>query len=150
MAVPFPPLPRRRLLALPLLLSARPLVAQAIEPVRMPRHISMPDPQMNYVRRLVELALNRMGSRAEVRQVELEMTQGRSLVELATGRSPIDLMWTVTDNQRESSGLLPVRIPIDRGMMGWRLLLVRQTELPKWRRVRGIVLTQQNLHRSGR
>lgn len=136
MLPPHPLLQRRRLLTLPLLLPANRLAAQPLEPVRLPRHISMPDPQMNYVRRLVELALNRTGSRAEVRLIDLEMTQGRSLVELATGRSPVDLMWTVTDRQRETGGLLPVRIPIDRGMMGWRLLLVRQTELPRWRRVR--------------
>lgn len=136
MLPPHPLLQRRRLLALPLLLPANRLAAQPLEPVRLPRHISMPDPQMNYVRRLVELALNRTGGRAEVRLIDLEMTQGRSLVELATGRSPVDLMWTVTDRQRETGGLLPVRIPIDRGMMGWRLLLVRHTELPRWRRVR--------------
>lgn len=135
---PRPFLSRRHLLTLPLGLAAGSLRAQPLEPVRLPRHISMPDPQMNYVRRLVDLGLGRAGSRAEVRLVDLEMTQGRSLVELATGRSPVDLMWTVTDRQRESSGLLPVRIPIDRGMMGWRLLLVRQTELAKWRRVRSV------------
>lgn len=131
-------LPRRRLLTLPLLMTAPSLRAQPLEPVRLPRHISMPDPQMAYVRRLVDLGLARAGARAEVQTVELEMTQGRSLIELATGRGPVDLMWTVTDQQRESSGLLPVRIPIDRGMMGWRVLLVRRTELPRWRRVRGL------------
>jgi len=47
-------------------------------------------------------------------------------------------MWTVTDRQRESSGLLPVRIPIDRGLMGWRLLLVRRGELAQWKRVRSL------------
>ena len=104
----------------------------------MPRHISMPDPQMPYVRRLVDLALAHVGSRIEVKVVDLEMTQGRSLLELATGRGPIDLMWTMTDLQRETSGLLPVRIPIDRGLIGWRLLLVRQNDLPRWRRVRSL------------
>ncbi|MFG6428341.1 hypothetical protein [Roseateles sp. LYH14W] len=135
--MPTPPasLRRRPLLALPLLLAGRPLQAQPGEPVRLPRHISMPDPQLHYVRRIVELALSRAGSRLEVRPVDLDMTQGRTLIELASGRSPIDLMWTMTDRQRESSGLLPVRIPIDRGLLGWRLLLVRRSELTQWARV---------------
>ena len=59
-----PPLPppstrRRSLLALPLLLAGRPLHAQAGEPVRLPRHVRMPDPQLLYVRRIVGLPLVR-------------------------------------------------------------------------------------------
>jgi hypothetical protein len=132
------PLRRRPLLALPLLLAGAPLRAQPGEPVRLPRHVSMPDPQLAYVRRVVELALNRAGSRLEIRSVDLDMTQGRTLIELATGHAPIDLMWTMTDRQRESGGLLPVRIPIDRGLLGWRLLLVRRAELAHWARVRSL------------
>lgn len=138
MSTPPTTLQRRPLLALPLLLAARPLQAQAGEPVRLPRHISMPDPQLRYVRRVVELALQRAGSRLAVRYVDLDMTQGRTLIELASGRSPVDLMWTMTDSRRESSGLLPVRIPIDRGLLGWRLLLVRRSELAQWSRVRSL------------
>jgi hypothetical protein len=127
---------------MPLLLAPLKLTAAAGDdsaPARMPRHISAPDPQLAYVRRLVDLALLRAGSRHEVKVVDLEMTQGRSLLELATGRGPIDLMWTMTDLQRETSGLLPVRIPIDRGLIGWRLLLVRRDDLPRWRTVRSLV-----------
>jgi hypothetical protein len=134
----FPPPRRRRLFALPWLLAGLPLRAQPGEPVRVSQHISTPDPQLTYVRRVVELALNRAGSRLEIRPIELDMAQGRSLIELAAGHSHIDLMWTVTDREREASGLLPVRIPIDRGLMGWRLLLVRRSELAQWQRVRGL------------
>ncbi|MCE4539218.1 hypothetical protein LXT12_18365 [Pelomonas sp. P7] len=144
-----PPLRRRPLLALPLLLVGRPLAAQPGEPVRLPRHVSMPDPQLHYVRRVVELALNRAGSRLEIQPVDLDMAQGRTLIELATGHSPVDLMWTVTDRQREASGLLPVRIPIDRGLMGWRLLLVRRSELPQWREVHTLQALAQRLAGQG-
>lgn len=133
-----PVISRRHTLALPMTLASPRLLAapaDSPEPVRMPRHISMPDPQMAYVRRLVDLGLSRAGSRLEVKVIDLDMTQGRSLVEMATGRAPIDLMWTMTDLQRETSGLLPIRVPIDRGLMGWRLLLVRRVDLPRWRRV---------------
>ena len=54
---PLLPLRRRPLLALPGLLLARPLAAQADAPVRLPRHVRMPDPQLLYVQRLVERAL---------------------------------------------------------------------------------------------
>jgi hypothetical protein len=146
-----PKLLRRRplLAALPLLLAARPLAAQPGEAVRIPRHVSMPDPQLAYMRRIVELALSHTGSRLELRPVELDMSQGRSLIELAAGHSPVDLMWTVTDREREASGLLPVRIPIDRGLMGWRLLLVRRSELAQWRQVRRLDDLRQRLAGQG-
>ncbi|RZL40479.1 MAG: hypothetical protein EOP35_00765 [Rubrivivax sp.] len=140
MSPPPAALQRRQLLqtlTLPLL-GAAPLVARAAEAVRLPRHISMPDPQLPYVRRLVDLALGRAGSRREVRLVDLDMAQGRTLIELTTRTSPVDLMWTMTDRQRESSGLLPVRIPIDRGLLGWRLLLVRRNDLARWADVRSL------------
>lgn len=130
-----PLLLRRALLPLPLLLAARPLAATPLTPVRLPRHVSMPDPQLPYVRRIIELALSRSGQRADIRLTDLDMTQGRTLLELATGKARVDVMWTMTDRQREASGLLPVRIPIDRGLLGWRLLLVRRSELPQWREV---------------
>lgn len=143
------PLRRRSALALPLLLAGRQLAARPGGAVRFPHHISLPDPQLAYVRRVVELALERAGNRLEIQTVDLDMAQGRTLLELAAGRSPIDLMWTVTDRQRESSGLLPVRIPIDRGLMGWRLLLVRRRELAQWRQVHGLAELRQHLAGQG-
>lgn len=140
---------RRVLLALPLLAGRAGSASEPGEPVRVPRHISSPDPQLTYVRRLVNLALSHVGSRLEVRPVDLEMNQGRTLIELANGTSPIDLMWTVTDIQRETGGLLPVRIPIDRGLMGWRLLLVRKRELAAWRQVRTLDDLRQRLAGQG-
>ncbi|MBV8035769.1 hypothetical protein [Roseateles sp.] len=140
---------RRSLLGLPLLLAGRALHAQAGESVRLPRHIGLSDPQLNYVRRIVELALGHAGRRLGIRHVELDMTQSRTLTELATSRSPIDLMWTMTDSQRENSGLLPVRIPIDRGLLGWRLLLVRRSELARWERVGSLGELRQRLAGQG-
>ncbi len=123
--------PRRTLITATL---AAPLGASsAAEPVRLPHHLGAEDPQLPYVQRVVQLALERVGRSADIRLVDLDMAQSRSLTELAAGTSPFDLMWTMTDTHREASGLLPVRIPIDRGLMGWRLLLVREDDLPRWR-----------------
>jgi hypothetical protein len=99
----------------------------------LPANIGTADPQLLYVRALLALALARAGVQADFQSVPLEMAQGRGLAELARGEGPLDLMWTVTDTERETSGLLPVRVPIDRGLMGWRVLLVRRNDLPRWR-----------------
>jgi hypothetical protein len=117
--------------------------------VWLPRHMSTADPQLPYVQQLVLLALERAGVNADVQLVNLEMYQGRSLVELARGSSPIDLMWTMTDRERESSGILPIRIPIDRGLMGWRVLLVRRGDLPRWAQLRGLEALKQRVAGQG-
>jgi Bacterial extracellular solute-binding proteins, family 3 len=94
--------------------------------------MSTADPQLPYVRSLVALGMALAGANVDVQLVSLEMYQSRSLMELASGNSSIDLMWTMTDRERESSGVLPIRIPIDRGLMGWRVLLVRKGDLARW------------------
>ncbi|MBI3349986.1 MAG: hypothetical protein HY020_22595 [Burkholderiales bacterium] len=128
---------------------AAPVARAASVRVWLPRHMSAADPQLPYVHRLVVLGLERAGASADVELVNLEMYQGRSLVELARGSSPIDLMWTMTDRERESSGLLPVRIPIDRGLIGWRVLLVRRNDLPRWARLHSLNELRQRVAGQG-
>ena len=133
---------RRALLAAPWACGLTPAHADTVT-ISLPHHLSAVNPQLPYMARVVTLALQRAGHTADVRLADLEMSQGRSLLELSRGTSPMDVMWTVTDRQREASGLLPVRVPIDRGLMGWRLLLVRNSELPRWHRLRGLADLRQ-------
>lgn len=146
MSHPSANLPRRSLLLGAL---AVPLAHAESVRVWLPRHMSTADPQLPYVRRLVLLALERAGVKGDVQLMNLEMYQGRSLMELARGNSTIDVMWTVTDRERESSGVLPVRIPIDRGLMGWRVLLVRRGDLARWARLRSLEELRQRIAGQG-
>lgn len=50
-------------------------------------------------------------------------TQGRALRELSVN-SEIDLNWSTTSIEREKL-LKPIRIPIYRGLIGWRVLLIK-------------------------
>lgn len=103
--------------------------------VNLPSNSTNPDPQLAYVADLVRLALAKVGDLADVRMVPLEMQQSRSMSELLAGRASFDLMWSMTTVQREQSGLRVIRFPIDRGLLGWRLLLVTNANLKRWRRV---------------
>lgn len=116
-------------------------------PMQFPRHTSRADPQFLYMRRLAELALTLAGYEPRITDVATEMTQQRSIAELALGRAPNEVMWTVTSREREEAGVLPVRVPIDRGLLGWRVLVVRRAELPHWRSVRS--LTGLRKHAAG-
>ncbi len=50
------------------------------------------------------------------------MEQSRALAELELDRS-VDVVWTMTSAERETR-LLPIRIGIDKGLMGWRIALL--------------------------
>ncbi len=72
----------------------------------------------------LELCLRKSGTTFELQSSEENMQQGRSISMLAQGKT-IDVMWTMTSPEREKL-LLPIRIPIDRGLLGWRLFLIRR------------------------
>jgi hypothetical protein len=100
-----------------------------------------------YARDLLASALARSGLgagdvlRALPRQ---DLSQGRLMAEMKAGR--LDVVWSMTSQERERD-LLPVRVPLDRGLLGWRLLLVRQTDEPSWRQA--LTLTSLAQHVGG-
>lgn len=58
------------------------------------------------------------------------MMQGRALAELER-RGEVDVVWSVTSIEREAR-LRPIRIPIYKGLIGWRLPLVREETAPRF------------------
>lgn len=63
------------------------------------------------------------------------MSVPRMLQELATPNGRINVIARASDRDLESR-FQPVRIPIDRGLQGMRLLLVRKADLPRFAAVR--------------
>jgi len=61
------------------------------------------------------------------------MSQGRMELELNRSDSRLDVMWAMTSRTREQQ-LLPLRIPLDRGLLGWRVALIRKDDLPRWQK----------------
>lgn len=56
----------------------------------------------------------------------IEQERGLQLVEANRG---LEVIWTFTTSAREEK-LMPIRIPIDRGLFGWRLFLIRAVDQP--------------------
>ena len=117
-------------LALAVLAMAPLARAQAPETVVYPRAESEKDGRDDYPVRLLALALSKSGGNYQLRAHPNFMLQVRAIAELQSGRN-LDVIWTTTSNEREAQ-LLPVRIPIDRGLLGWRLLLVREADASKF------------------
>lgn len=104
--------------------------------VRYPRPESMTDQRSKFPELVLELALAKSGRPFQLRLSELPIKQGRMVTELELGRQ-IDVMWTMTTIEREAR-LLPVRIPIDKGLIGCRIGLVRGSESDRYAGVHGL------------
>jgi len=74
-----------------------------------------------YPVQVLRLALSEAGADFDMQPSETPMPQGRALEQLSKGEN-VNVVWSMTSQERESK-LRPIRIPIDRGLLGWRLIL---------------------------
>jgi hypothetical protein len=77
-----------------------------------------------YPIQLLSLALDQTGVNYQLKHSKNVQTKGKALDRLQDNRE-INIVWGMTNSQREKD-LLPIRIPIFKGLIGWRLLLIRQ------------------------
>lgn len=76
---------------------------------------------------LLTLALDHTGVRYSLSPSDRVMQQGKALRQLQENRE-INLLWGQTSKEWEKD-FLPIRIPILKGLTGWRLLLVKHDKL---------------------
>ncbi len=93
-----------------------------------PRPESVQDKRTEYPLKLLEMALKTQDPGAVLVPTPLTLPQGRALKELSEGRN-VDVVWSMTSVERESL-LHPIRIPIYRGLIGWRLYLIDAKRQP--------------------
>jgi hypothetical protein len=91
--------------------------------ITYPKPMSESDKRSNYPVKLLSLALEKTGVQYSLMPSERIMLQNKALKRLMDSRD-VNVVWSVTDKQREQQ-LLPIRIPIYKGLIGWRLLLIR-------------------------
>jgi len=84
--------------------------------------IQQGDSSKLYQVRLLSAALHHAGVEHQLVEADVPMVQDRSLRTVAV-ENGIDVFWSVTTIEREQL-LTPVRFPIDKGLFGWRLLLL--------------------------
>lgn len=79
---------------------------------------------------MLRLALERAPDRYVARPWPVRVERHRALRELARGQY-LDVAWAVTSREREAA-LLPVRIPLDRGLSGCRISLVPRADAQRF------------------
>jgi len=119
-----------------LLLLACAIGAASARTLVYPRAETDGDERDRYPVQLLKLALSKTRSDIELRPHAVFMLQVRAMQEVQR-QSGLDIVWTMTSREREQA-LLPIRIPIDRGLLGWRLLLIDPARAPAFARVHAL------------
>lgn len=96
-----------------------------------PKPVSDKDKRINFPVTLLQLALEKSTNSYQLQARKQVTLQARALEELKK-KQGIDVVWSMTSIQREQE-LLPIRIPIYKGLIGWRLLLIHQSNLDFFR-----------------
>lgn len=92
--------------------------------LRYPAIANQQDPRSVYPLALLEQALAHSGYQYQLQSSAAVMSKSRAMVFLRE-RQEIDVLWTMTSVERELD-MLPIRIPIFRGLSGYRVVLIHQ------------------------
>lgn len=98
--------------------------AAAVEVVRFPRPEFEGDRRFDYALQLLQLGLSKTGTDYRVELASIPMNQERQVLELEANRT-IDVAPIPSSAEREER-LLPIRIPIQKGLLGLRVGLIRK------------------------
>lgn len=98
--------------------------------ITYPRPLTEFDQRSQYPIQLLTLALEQTGVNYSLRPSDRIMLQSRALKQLRENRE-VDVVWSMTDQAREEQ-LLPIRIPIFKGLIGWRVMLVKTSNLEQF------------------
>jgi len=113
-------------LALLLLMIATTAMAETIK-VHFPYTLAEGDNRDAYFLKVLDLAMTYADTDSvQLVPVNTTVTKSRALLEMQRGRQ-FDLVWSMTSTEREKH-LLPVRIPLMRGLLGHRLFLIREND----------------------
>ncbi len=105
--------------------------SESVQIIRYPS-LSIPYGQsrMDYFLAMLNLALSKSEHNYKLEGIPMqEFRESRSTLSIAKGL--YDIHWMHTNERRESI-LLPVRIPLYKGLVGWRLLVITQNDVQRF------------------
>lgn len=103
--------------------------------LRFPQPESASDMRTDYPLRLLRLAFIKANADDVLVPSTAVMPQGRALEELQHGTGQVDVVWSMTSREREQN-LLPIRICIYKGLIGWRIPLISEQRRDKFKEVK--------------
>lgn len=125
-----------------LLLAGLPVQADP-QVLNIPKARSEYDVAHDYYSKLLLKALQKAANGRELPQLKetLMMEQGRAINELIKGKL-IDVYWLGTDSHKEEN-LRAIRIPLERGLMGFRKFIIPRDSIPVFDQVNSLADLQK-------
>lgn len=111
---------------------AAPVRAQRFDIV-YPRVTEFDDPRAAFAKAVLDLAMREVHADYTIRASKDVMERERALQELAEGRT-INLHWSSMSRVDEAK-LRAIRIPLHRGLIGFRVLVIRKDRQPEFDRI---------------
>lgn len=115
------------------------VIPVSAEPIRIPVKVQSTELEQpsDYFTTLLAMALN--ASKADNEEIDIIFSpraypQARRIKMLQNDKSNF-VMWTMTDRERERQ-LRPIRIPLFKGLFGYRVLLIRKQEQARFDKVK--------------
>jgi hypothetical protein len=105
-----------------------PACAAAVPPIDIayPDSSDPSDTRGNYYVKLLDLAMSKTGAAYKLHPYVF-VTSGARVQQKLQEEQDINLTWALTSKQWEEA-LAPVRIPLDKGILGWRLFLINKRD----------------------
>ena len=97
----------------------------ALWTITYPRALDDTDTRNEYPTALLKLALDKTGVNYEMRPSDRILLTGKAMRQLRENRE-VNVVWSMTDTQREKD-LLPIRIPITKGLIGLRVFVIEES-----------------------
>mgnify|MGYP000049338932 FL=1 len=111
-----------------------PAIAQELVVTYSPSPVSKDDKRFDYGINLLRQVLNKTSSsHGSFNMFPAEgMNVGRAIEFLKSGETEaVNVVWTTSSKKREDS-LLPIRIPIRKGLLGYRIFLIKKEDQAKF------------------
>lgn len=104
--------------------------------ITYPRPLTENDQRTDYPVELIALALEQTGVNYRLTPSDAVLGQVKALKQLGENRG-VNVVWSMTDKDREVN-LLPIRIPIYKGLIGWRVFLVKKDKVSEFSRIKNL------------
>lgn len=105
----------------------------ALWTITYPRALDETDTRNEYPTALLKLALDKTGVNYEMRPSDRILLTGKAMRQLRENRE-VNVVWSMTDTQREKD-LLPIRIPITKGLIGLRVFVIEESRRARFDKV---------------
>lgn len=105
------------------LLSPQSSFAQESKQINFAQHDPKLHPNSAYINELLALILQNTKKKYVLKPSNSHMQQDRVIYEMTRDKGLFDLMFSMTTDEREKK-MIPIRIPLDKGLIGWRVALI--------------------------